>query len=643
MPMTHSVLIIDDEIRFCDSVAFLLKAEGYEVDTATSGEQAFRSLQQHAYSVALVDINLPDINGNQIAAQLGKKYPGTAVIMLTGNATVDNAVESLRQGAYDYLRKPCAPEQLIRTVARGIQHKQLKLDLQNSEKRFRQLAQATWEGLIIYERGELLQTNSQLCKMFGYLENELLGKQIFNVLLDRSSIRTMPTQEDQDTIGPFAARGVKKSGATFPVEIRVKHIDYQGRQVQVAAVRDVSAQETALQQKIMLMKKLTDAQRMESIGLMASSVAHDLNNIMAGIITFPELLLMDLGEDFKHKEELLMIKEAGKRAAAVVNDLLTVARGATCKKEVQDVNAMISGYLNSFECKEINQRYPEVKITSYLEEKLQNISCSAMHLSKSIMNLVNNAAEAIQTKGQIILASKNARITCPYHGYETIEPGEYVLILVEDDGPGICEQDIKQIFNPFYSKKVMGRSGTGLGLAVVWNTVHDHGGFIDVVSSDTGTRFSLYFPADRHGAHTPASVHSSPVMNHYRGNGQKVLVVDDQQNQREIATRLLSRLGYQALTAKSGEEAVEFIKTTPVDLVLLDMLMDPGISGCETYKQIIEYAPGQKAIITSGYSDIADINRAMELGISQFIKKPYSLHEIAQAIKLEICTEHFSA
>ena len=639
--MTHSVLIIDDEVRFCDSLEFLLKAEGYQVDAAVSGERALRALQRRAYSVALVDINLPDINGNHIAAQIGNEYPDTAVIMMTGNATIDNAVESLRLGVYDYLRKPCPPEQLIRTVARSIQHKQLKQELHNSEKRFRQLAQATWEGLIIYERGELLQTNNQLCQMFGYQEKELLGKQIFNVLLDRSTIRTMTVQEDQDTIGPFEARGVKKSGTSFPVEIRVKNIDYQGRQVQVAAVRDVTAKETALQQKSLLMKKLTDAQRMESIGMMASSVAHDLNNIMAGIITFPELLLMDLGEDFKHKEELLMIKEAGKRAAAVVNDLLTVARGATCKKEVQDVNVMVSSYLNSFEFKEINQRYPEVKITPYLEEKLQNISCSAMHLSKSIMNLVNNAAEAIQTKGQIILASKNVLINSPHHGYETIEPGEYVMISVKDDGPGISEQDIKQIFNPFYSKKVMGRSGTGLGLAVVWNTVHDHGGFIDVVSSDTGTQFSLYFPVDRHGVYTPT--HPSPRINHYRGKGQKVLVVDDQQSQREIASRLLSRLGYQTFTAKSGEEAIEIIKTMPVDLVILDMIMDPGISGCETYKQIIKYAPGQKAIITSGYSDIADINRAMELGISQFIKKPYSLHEIAQALKLEICPAHFTA
>ncbi|WP_169701609.1 hybrid sensor histidine kinase/response regulator [Desulfobulbus propionicus] len=636
----HTVLIIDDEPRFSTSLEVLLKAEGYQVHVAYSGESAFHLLRQHAFSAALVDINLPDISGNLIASRIGKEHPETAVIILTGNATVDSAVESLRQGVYDYLRKPCAPDRLLQTLARGIQHKRLTMDLHNSEKRFRQLAQATWEGIIIYDRGTLLQTNSQLCKMFGYAETELLGKQIFDVLLDRNTIRALEFPADPETIGPFEARGVKKDGTTFPVEFRVKHIDYQGRQVQVAAIRDVTDSEIALKQKTSLMEKLADAQRMESLGLMASSVAHDLNNILAGIVTYPELLLMDLGEEFKYREELLMIREAGKRAAAVVNDLLTVARGATCKKEVQNVNDLITGYLNSVEFREISQRYPQIKVTPYLESALHNISCSTMHLTKSIMNLVNNAAEAIQARGQIILATKNVQLTAPHHGYETIEPGEYVMISVEDDGPGISPQDMRQIFSPFYSKKVMGRSGTGLGLAVVWNTIHDHGGFIDVISSTTGSTFSLYFPVSKFGAYKPTQ--PTPVISQYQGNGERVLVVDDQKSQREIASRLLSRLGYQPLTVPSGEEAVEYIKKTPVDLVILDMLMDPGINGCETYEQILRHVPGQKAIITSGYSNAEEINRAMNLGISQFVKKPYSLYELAQALKTEMAPPHSS-
>jgi PAS domain S-box-containing protein len=631
----HTVLIVDDEIRLRSSLEVLLKAEGYQVHVAGSGAAAFSLLQQHGFSAALVDINLPDVSGNVIAARINEEHPGTAIIILTGNATIDNAVESLRQGVYDYLRKPCAPDQLLRTVARGIQHKQLTRDLHNSEKRFRQLAQATWEGIIIYDRGVLLQTNSQLCAMFGYTEGELLGKQIFDVLLDRTTIRAMEQPPDPEAIGPFEARGIKKDGTTFPVEFRVKHIDYQGRQVQVAAIRDVTNAEIALKQKMSLMEKLADAQRMESLGLMASSVAHDLNNILAGIITYPELLLMDLGADFNYREELMMIREAGKRAAAVVNDLLTVARGATCKKEVHNINVLINGYLNSVEFREISQRYPEVKVTPYLESKLQHINCSAMHLNKSIMNLVNNAAEAIQSRGQIILATKNIHLTTPHQGFETIEPGEYVIISVEDDGPGISPQDIQQIFSPFYSKKVMGRSGTGLGLAVVWNTVHDHGGFIDVVSSSRGSVFALYFPVNKSALPVQPVQHALTI-NPHQGNGERVLVVDDQKSQREIASRLLTRLGYQPLTVPSGEEAVEFIKKAPVDLVMLDMLMDPGINGCETYERILRHAPGQKAIITSGYSNAEEINRAMHLGISQFVKKPYSLHELAQALKVEM-------
>lgn len=636
----HTVLVVDDEVQLCHSLAALLESEGYQVDTAHSGEQAFEKLQRHAYALALVDMDLPDINGNLIATHINEEHPGTAIVILTGNATIDNAVESLRLGVYDYLRKPCQPDRLLRTIARSIQHKQLKQDLYNSEKRFRQLAQATWEGIIIYDQGELLLANSQLCRMFGYRENELLGRQIFDVLLDRNSIRPMTTPVESDPVGPFEARGIRQDGTTFPVEIRVKHIDFQGRQVQVASIRDVTDSEIAMQQKMALMEKLADAKRMESLGLMASSVAHDLNNILAGIITYPELLLMDMGEGCKYRDELLMIREAGKRAAAVVNDLLTVARGATCKKEIHNANTIITDYLNSMECKELAQRYPHILITPYLEGKLHNISCSAMHLGKSVMNLVNNAAEAIQNKGQIIVSTKNVTLEQPHHGYETVEPGDYVLISVEDDGPGISSHDLSQIFSPFYSKKVMGRSGTGLGLAVVWNTVHDHGGFIDVISSNKGSLFSLYFPRDRFGL-SPL-MPQSPVLADYQGNGERILVVDDQKSQREIASRLLVRLGYQPLTVQSGEEAIEYIKSTPVDLVILDMMMDPGINGCETYEQILQIVPNQRAIITSGYSNVEHVNRAMHLGINQFIKKPYSLHELAQALKVEISPKQSS-
>ena len=628
--MGYSILLIDDEPNFCKSLEVLFAADGYETETASSGEEGLFHLNNFSFDAVIIDIGLPDVYGIELAAYTVKKHPETAVIMLTGSATVENAVEALRHGVYDFLRKPCSPDSILRTIARGIQHKQLKKDLRNSEKRFRQLSQATWEGIILYDKGTMLQANDQLCEMFGYSEDELLGKQVFDVLLNRDSIQTLHLQTDPDTIGPFKARGIKKNGEQFPVEIRVKHIDYQAQQVQVAAIRDVTISELAMQQKINLQEQLTNAKRMESLGLMAGSVAHDLNNILAGIITYPELLLLDLDEDFKYREEIAMIRDAGKRAAAVVDDLLTVARGATCKKEVQNINTIITNYFSSVEYNTIRQRFPDVLIESYLEDKLLNVTCSAMHVSKSIMNLVLNAAEAIQTKGSITVSTKNIHLKEVHKGYETIEAGDYTVINVEDTGSGISKADLAKIFSPFYSKKIMGRSGTGLGLAVVWNTVHDHGGYIDMVSSNKGTLFSLYFPSTRIHGEISLQSFDNPT---YRGNGQSILVVDDQKSQREIAIRLLSRMGFQPYTVPSGEKAVEFIKNNKVDLVILDMLMEPGINGCETYRLILEHAPDQKAIITSGYSTTTDVHQAKNLGVTQFVKKPYSLQDLGDALQ----------
>jgi len=632
--MAYSVLLIDDEPNFCSGLQLLLEAEGYGVKIAHTGQEALFQLESTVFDAVLLDLGLPDISGLSLAETLKTQYPGIAVIVLTGCATIDNAIEALRGGVYDYLKKPIPPEQLLHTLKRGIEYKRLKEQLRESEKRFRQLSQATWEGIIIYENGILLHANEQLCSMFGYREKELLGQSVFEMLLDRKSVKSLHFQADSETIGPFKATAIHKDGKKFPVEIRIKDIDYAGRSAQVAAIRDITATKMALEKEMTLQRKLADARRMESLGLMAGSVAHDLNNIMAGILTYPELLLMDLPENFKYRNEIQMIRDAGKRAAAVVSDLLTLARGASSKKEVHNLNNLVDAYLCSVECRELQARYPGLSITTDIEPGLHNIRCSSVHVNKSLVNLVNNGAEAATTSGQISIVTRNRILTTVYKGYERIEPGEYVILEVRDNGHGISKQDLPHIFDPFYSKKVLGRSGTGLGLAVVLNTVHDHGGYIDVVTSSEGTTFSLFFPVTRR---QPDNSLQKKSLDTSQGCGEHILVVDDQQNQLEIARRLLGRLGYTVHTASSGEEAVEFIKQHPVDLILLDMVMDPGINGCETFEQIVRYNPNQKAIIISGYSSCLDINRARELGINQFIKKPYTLHDLSQAVRHEIC------
>lgn len=176
----------------------------------------------------------------------------------------------------------------------------------------------------------------------------------------------------------------------------------------------------------------------------------------------------------------------------------------------------------------------------------------------------------------------------------------------------------------------MGRSGTGLGLAIVWNTVHDHDGFIDVQSDDGGTTFDLYFPITKKVAEEEKEL---PSIEQYRGCGEKILVVDDQETQQRIARDLLDGLGYKTDTVGSGEEAVNYIKKNEVDLIVLDMIMDSGINGRQTYEEILKINPKQRALIASGFAENGEVKQTLLLGANQFVKKPYSLTQMGQAVK----------
>ncbi len=378
--------------------------------------------------------------------------------------------------------------------------------------------------------------------------------------------------------------------------------------------------------------KYSRAQKMESLGLLAGGVAHDLNNVLSGIVGYPELLLLDLPEESAMRAPLESVQRCGIKAAAIVADLLTIARGSVETKESQDFNAVIDLYLDSSEFKALQTVHPQVAIEVDCDRDLLHVMGSDTHLGKVVMNLVSNAFEAITDGGIVRVATRNRSVVTPVNGYDEIVKGEYVVLSVSDDGPGISAQDLGLIFEPFYSKKVLGRSGTGLGLTVVWNIVQDHKGYIDVINSDSGLTLELYFPTTRDA---PTIITPSPLES-YRGNGEQILVVDDLPSQRSVVSAMLSQLGYVVSVAASGEEAVEYLKEHRVDVVLLDMIMAPGINGYETYKRILAIQPGQKAIIVSGFSETQDVKRTQALGARQYVRKPYRLETIGLAIKAEL-------
>ena len=396
----------------------------------------------------------------------------------------------------------------------------------------------------------------------------------------------------------------------------------------VVDIRDVTSH-------VELQNRLKNAQKMEAIGLLAGGVAHDLNNILSGIVSYPDMLLIDRSPDDPMTTPLNIIKKSGERAAAIVQDLLTLARRGFGNVSVLNLNTVIRDFWVSPEQGEIIRQAEGVTFRLDLDDDLQNVNGSTVHLSKVLMNIFVNGVEAMPAGGTLTIKTENQFLDIDYSGFEMIPRGEYSVLKISDTGVGMSISEINRIFEPFYTSKIMGRSGTGLGMAVVWGTIKDLNGYIDISSAPgKGTEFSLYFPTTR------KEIPESDIieLENYQGNGQHILVIDDMAEQRELASRILVLLGYNVKTVSSGEKAIEICSSEQFDLLILDMIMPGGMDGCATYEKIAAHRPGQKAIIASGFSDNTSVRKAQELGAGSYIKKPYTVESLARAIYQELAS-----
>jgi len=529
-------------------------------------------------------------------------------------------------------------------TAVGINNAKSFQQIQESEKKYRELVENA--NSIIMRRdieGNITFFNEFAQIFFGFSENEIIGKSLEGTIFPN----TKSTKIYLDNLLSLLKHTPEK-----PIVNEKESVLKNGKKVWIAWTyrpifdsnsdfkeilcigTDITELKRAEQDKRDLEARLQRAQKMEAIGTLAGGVAHDLNNILSGIVSYPELLLMDIPQESPLRKPILTIQKAGERAAAIVQDLLTLARRGVVTTKVVNLNSIISEYLKSPEFENLKIYHPNVHIKTDFEADLLNISGSPIHLSKTIMNLVTNSAEAISDMGEIILSTKNRYIDRSLNGYDKIKEGDYVTLSVRDTGIGIPSGDLERIFEPFYTKKVMGKSGTGLGMAVVWGTVKDHKGYIDVKSdSGKGTEFTLYFPVVRQELTGDKPQLS---MEDIMAKEESILVVDDVEDQREIASGMLTKLGYSVVSVSSGEEAVEYMKHHSIDLLVLDMIMEPGIDGLDTYKKILEIHPNQKAIIASGYSETDRVKEAQKLGATSYVRKPYLLDRIGQVVRDEL-------
>ena len=504
--------------------------------------------------------------------------------------------------------------------------------LRQSEARYRALIEDAPLGIVTIDKdGNLIEVNAKLMEIMGSPSRDAslaINVHDYPPTVQSDFSRQVKTCLEEGVIQSYEAPYTSKWGKSLYLRYHLRPITDTPRQAPtiLGIVEDITREKQREEQ-------LRQAQKMEALGLMAGGVAHDLNNILSGIVSYPELLLLDLDTESPLRGPLQAVQTSGEKAAEIVQDLLTLARRGVAAKKVTDLNHIVEDFLASLAYRKILSHHTQVCVETELDENLLNISASEVHLSKSLMNLVANAADAMPGGGKIAIRTANRYVDRPYSGFERIPIGEYSVLEVTDAGIGMASSDLEHIFEPFYTKKTMGRSGSGLGMAVVWGTLRDHDGFIDIRTEEgLGTTFRLFFPVTRTEKQIAAAVH----IEDYIGRGESILVVDDSGEQRTLAQRMLQRLGYTVSTADSGKDALATLGACNFDLLVLDMIMPPGWDGLETFRAIRERNPHQRAIIASGYSETARVQEMQRLGAGTYVKKPYTLEKIGLAVRKEL-------
>ncbi len=512
---------------------------------------------------------------------------------------------------------------------------------EHTEEKYRILLESINEGFYEVDlEGTLLSYNDVFADILGAGEEDLHNinfrefiepeqadevNTYFNRIFKTGTLKT-----------PMSREMIRRDGQRVFAETRASVMyDELDRKIGFRGIlRDVTEVKMGELEQARLQQQLMNARKMEALGTLAGGVAHDLNNILSGISSYPDLLLEDITADDPMHQALTDIKQSGEKAAAVVSDLLTLARRGVPVNNTIELNQIVQAYLGSPEYARLREVHPHVVLETLLEEVLPEMLGSAVHLSKALMNLVTNAFEAIEDSGRVIIGTGFEIVASQGPSPQGILPGRYLTLSVADDGVGIPSEDLQRIYEPFFTSKKMGRSGSGLGMTVVWGTVEDHKGSILVDSwPNDGTRFKIFFPVPEKAA---SQSEKTRAADDYMGSGESVLVVDDVATQRIIAARMLEKLGYSPVTVSSGEEAIDYLRNARVDILILDMIMNSGIDGLETYRRILEIHPRQKAIIASGYSETDRVREVLRLGAAVYLKKPYLKEELGRALKKEL-------
>ncbi len=489
-----------------------------------------------------------------------------------------------------------------------------------AEQSLKQLAEASWEGIIIHCNGVALQFNDMFLKIFGYERREIEGQPVLEKIFASEFLDEVSERIKSNNSDPYEAIGVRKGGETFPIEIRLRIMEYRGQSARVAAIRDLTDQKK-------MEERFRQSQKMQAIGTLAGGIAHDFNNILSAVIGYADLGLLAEKSDSRCGGYFEQILKAGKRARDLVKQILTFSRQSNQEKQFINFGVIIKETIEMLKA--------SMPSTIQIQKEIDSSLCvlaNPVQLQQIVMNLGTNAKLAMEEHGGILEVELKEAVLDgnPVSPGVDLPPGRYAQLIVRDNGCGMDDETLQRVFEPFFTTREQGK-GTGMGLSVVHGLVSEMKGNIHVYSTvGTGTTFNILLPACSGEQIGMEEAGCGNVM----GGSERILFVDDEIFQVNLARELLGILGYSVTATTSSREALEIIRKNPegYDLVISDVTM-PEMTGDILVGKIRGIRKDLPILISSGYSERITAKKLEELGVQEFVMKPLLLKELAEKIR----------
>ncbi len=582
-------------------------------------EGAISAIAKHEHDVYLIDYRLGEGNGLELLGNAVINGCSAPMILLTGKGEREIDIQAMKAGAADYLEKSQLNAALLE---RSIRY---ALERKHSERKIREqaaLLDVATDAIFVCDLdSKILFWNKAAERLYGWKSLEAIGKQTVQLWQEKSLSQLQSFFNILLKNGAWEGelKQTIKSGVEIIVESRWTLVpEFDGNSQAILVVN------TDITQKKQLEGQFFRAQRLESIGTLASGIAHDLNNVLAPILMTAQLLESQL-QDERSKRLLPIIVNNSKRGANLVKQVLSFTRGIEGDRAPLQLKHLITEIEQV-----IRETFPKtIEASISMSSDLWAVSGNATQLHQVLMNLCVNARDAMAEGGTLTISAENFFIDENY-AKMNIEAkiGHYILIIISDTGIGISPQIQDRIFEPFFTTKELGK-GTGLGLSTVLGIIKSHGGFINVYSEPRkGSKFQVYLPAQQVSEVMEDTEPELPI-----GNGELILVVDDEDSIRDVTKTSLETFNYKAMTACDGIEAIAIYAEhrNEIEIVLTDMVM-PVMDGLTTIRTLQKINPLVKIIAVSGLVSGDKINAATEMGVKAFLSKPYTAKQLLQTI-----------